>query len=264
MSAPSVLLLGGGRMGTAMLQGWRRAGLGPSWVVDTAPDAAGLGGGPVSVASAVAAVPRDFVPDAVILAVKPQSAADALPPLRPFVGGAVVLSIMAGRTMAGIRDLTGAPFVVRAMPNTPAAIGQGFTAAFAGPGVSPAQHTLCNTLLQSLGEVAWLDDEGQLDAVTACSGSGPAYVFLLAELLEAAAVEQGLPPDLARRMARRTVAGSGALLGASTDDAAAMRRAVTSPGGTTEAALRVLMQDWPASLGSAVAAATARSRELSS
>jgi pyrroline-5-carboxylate reductase len=263
--APGVLLLGGGRMGSAMLAGWRRAGLGPSWVVDPSPAAASLGGGGVTVVATADAIRPGFRPDAVVLAVKPQSAAAALPSLARFVDGAAVLSIMAGQTVAAITALTGATAIVRAMPNTPAAIGQGFTAAYAAPGVSEAQHALCDGLLQSVGEVAWVTEEGQLDAVTATSGGGPAYVFLLAELLEAAAVEQGLPRDLARRLARRTVAGSGALLAASTEDAAEMRRAVTSPAGTTERALAVLMAPdaWPALMSRAIAAATERSRALS-
>ena len=249
-----------------MLTGWRRAGLGPSYVLDPAPSAASLGGGEVAVVTQAAAIPVDFRPDAVVLAVKPQSATDAIPAVLPFLGGAVVMSIMAGRTIDAIQQLTGTAPIVRAMPNTPAAVGQGFTAAFAGPGVKAEQHALCETLLQSIGEVAWVTDEGQIDAVTATSGGGPAYVFLLAELLEAAAVEQGLPPDLAKRLARRTVAGSGALLAASSEEAAAMRVAVTSPGGTTERALAVLMASdaWPAAMSRAIAAATARSRELSS
>jgi pyrroline-5-carboxylate reductase len=154
--------------------------------------------------------------------------------------------------------------VVRAMPNTPAAIRQGVTVACAGSGVSQDQRGLCERLLAAVGDVAWVEDEALLDAVTAVSGSGPAYVFLLAELMERAAVEQGLPPDLARLLARRTVAGSGALLAASAEDAAALRRAVTSPKGTTERALDVLMAEdaWPAVVSRAIAAATARSREL--
>ncbi len=253
-------------MGNAMLSGWRRSGLGPSWVVDPSPAASLLEGGCVRWAASAAGVEPGFRPDAVVLAVKPQSAAEALPPLAPLVAGAVVVSIMAGRTIAGVAALTGTDAVVRAMPNTPAAIGQGFTAAFAASAVSTSQRALCDTLLQAMGEVAWLDSEAQLDAVTATSGSGPAYVFLLAELLEQAAVAQGLPAALARRLARRTVAGSGALLAAATEEAAAMRRAVTSPGGTTEQALAVLMAPdaWPALLHRAVAAATERSRALSS
>ena len=250
-----------------MLAGWRRAAwLGPSYVVDPAAEAAALAGGEVVVVPYAAAVPAGFHPDAVVLAVKPQMAGEAVPAIAGFVPGAVVVSVMAGRTVASIERLTGPAPIVRAMPNTPAAIGQGFTAAFAGSGVTEMQHSLCDGLLKSVGEVAWVDDEGQIDAVTAASGGGPAYVFLLTELLEAAAVEQGLPPDLAKRLARCTVAGSGALLAASAEEPAAMRIAVTSPGGTTERALAVLMAPdaWPAAMSRAIAAATARSRYLSS
>ena len=263
--SPSVLLLGGGKMGAALLAGWRRTGLAPSYLVDPAPAATALAGADVTVVPATTGVPSAFRPDAVVLAVKPQTAESALPGVARFAGDATVISIMAGRTIAGIAALTGSACIVRAMPNTPAAIGEGFTALFAGPGVSQTQRDLAHALLASTGEVAWLAEEGQLDAVTAVSGSGPAYVFLLAELLEATAIEQGLPPDLARRLARRTVSGSGALLAAATDDAATMRRAVTSPAGTTERALAVLMapEAWPALVSRAVAAATARSRELS-
>ncbi len=252
-------------MGSALLTGWRKAGLGRSFVVDPALPL-GLTGGDVAMVAEASAIPADFTPDAVVLAVKPQAASAAVPAVARFAGDAMVVSIMAGRTVAGIADLTGPAAIVRAMPNTPAAIGQGFTAAFAGPGVSDAQRRLCDNLLHAVGEVAWVTEEAQLDAVTATSGSGPAYVFLLAELLEAAAIEQGLPPDLARRLARRTVSGSGALLATGSEDAAAMRRAVTSPAGTTERALAVLMaaDAWPASVSRAVAAATARSRELAS
>jgi pyrroline-5-carboxylate reductase len=172
---------------------------------------------------------------------------------------------MAGRTAACIGRLLGPQAaVVRAMPNTPAAIRQGITVAFAGPGVAPGQRALCDTLLAAIGRVAWVADEALIDPVTAISGGGPAYVFLLAELLERAAIEQGIPADLARLMARQTVAGSGALLAASDEDAGVLRRAVTSPKGTTERALAVLMADeaWPALVSRAIAAATARSREL--
>ncbi len=264
MTLPAILLLGAGRMGGALLQGWRRTGLAESCVVDPAssvPAAPGL-----SVVPDAALIPPGFRPDAVVIAVKPQHASVAVPAVREFAQNALVLSIMAGRSLASLERLTGAAAIVRAMPNTPAAIGEGFTAAFAGPGVSPARHALADALLRSVGEVAWVESEAQIDAVTAVSGGGPAYVFLLAELLEAAAVEQGLPAGLARRLARRTVAGSGALLAASEEPLAAMRRAVTSPGGTTEHALAVLMAPdaWPALVSQAIAAATARSRELSS
>ncbi|MBV9735494.1 MAG: pyrroline-5-carboxylate reductase [Acidisphaera sp.] len=248
-------------MGGAMLAGWRERGLAASVAVDPAPPV------PVEGAALVAdadAIPRDFAPAAVVLAVKPQNAAAVLPAYRRFAGSAVFLSIMAGRTLGGIRQLLGEAAVVRAMPNTPAAVRQGVTVAVAGPGVSAAQRALCDTLLAAIGAVAWVEDEAMIDAVTAVSGSGPAYVFLLAELLEQAALAQGLPASLARLLARRTVSGSGALLAASEEDAAALRRAVTSPGGTTERALAVLMAPtaWPEAISRAVAAAAARSREL--
>ena len=265
MTLPPILLLGGGKMGAAMLAGWRKQGLAASVVIDPAPAASALAADNVQVVASAAAVPADFTPSVVVLAVKPQMANDAVPGIRPFAADALVISIMAGPTIARVQGLTGAHAVVRAMPNTPAAIGRGFTAVFAGPAVSAEQRALGETLLTAIGEVAWVEAESQIDAVTATSGGGPAYVFLLTELLAQAAIEQGLPPDLAQRLARATVAGSGALLDASGDDPAAMRRAVTSPAGTTEQALAVLMAPdaWPAAMSRAIAAATARSRALS-
>jgi pyrroline-5-carboxylate reductase len=260
---PPILLVGLGKMGGAMLAGWRERGLAGAVAVDPALPAAP--GPEVTVVADAAAIPPGFAPAAVVLAVKPQNAAAALPHYARFAPGAVFLSIMAGRTIAGLHDLLGPPAaVVRAIPNTPAAVRQSMTVACAGAGVSAAQWGLCDTLLAAIGTVAWVEDEGLIDAVTAVSGGGPAYVFLLAELLERAAIEQGIPADLARLLARQTVAGSGALLAASTEDAAALRRAVTSPKGTTERALAVLMEEqaWPALMSRAIAAATARSREL--
>jgi pyrroline-5-carboxylate reductase len=270
---PPILLVGCGRMGSAMLSGWRERGLAPSVAVDPAPSAAALAGPDLTVVAAAAAIPAGFTPAAVVLAVKPQTAAEALPPHARFaggpmggpMGGAVFLSIMAGRTIAGIGALLGsAATIVRAMPNTPAAVRQGVTVACPGAGVTPDQRALCHSLLEAIGKVAWVDDEGLLDPVTAVSGSGPAYVFLLAELMEQAAIEQGIPPDLARLLARQTVSGSGALLAASPEDAAALRKAVTSPAGTTERALQVLMAPdaWPLAMRHAIDAATKRSREL--
>jgi pyrroline-5-carboxylate reductase len=212
-----------------------------------------------------AAIPGGFAPAAVVLAVKPQNAAATLPAYARFAPNTVFLSIMAGRTIAGIGALLGpGAAIVRAMPNTPAAVRQGVTVACPSPAVSTPQRALCDRLLQAIGTVAWIEDEGLLDPVTAVSGSGPAYVFLLAELMEQAAIEQGIPPDLARLLARQTVSGSGALLAASPDDAAALRVAVTSPGGTTAEALSVLMNPdaWPIAMSRAIAAATRRSREL--
>ncbi len=261
---PSILLVGGGRMGGAMLRGWQERGLAPSVVLDPASEATALRAPNVEVVELASAIPPGFHPAAVVLAVKPQVAAAALPAIAARVGDAVALSIMAGRDLAGLAAMLPGAALVRAMPNTPAAIGRGISVACAGPGVSEPQRVLCDALLAAVGEVAWVEDEALLDAVTAVSGSGPAYVFLLAELLERAGVEQGLPAILARRLARATVAGAGALLAASEEDAAALRRAVTSPGGTTERALAVLMDEaaWPAALSRAVAAAAERSREL--
>ena len=259
---PPVLLVGCGRMGSALWRGWQAQGLSPSVVVDPTP--ADLAPPHVKVGDA-GQVPAGFRPAIIVLAVKPQMAERVLPAILPFTDDTVVLSIMAGRTIDGLAALLGNTAVVRAMPNTPAAIGRGVTVACAGPGVQLAQRELCDRLLAAAGTTAWVDDEALLDAVTAVSGSGPAYVFLLAELLEAAAIEQGLSAPLARTLARLTVSGSGALLDASPDeDAGSLRRAVTSPGGTTESALGVLMADvaWPASIRAAIEAATQRSRAL--
>lgn len=263
---PPILLIGCGKMGGAMLEGWLEQGVAEAVVVEPHPEAVAAFAGRVTVCASVEAIPAGFAPAVVVLATKPQQAEAALPACDRFArDGALFVSIMAGKTVAGLTALLGGEArVVRAMPNTPAAVRQGFTAAFAGPGVTPAQRDLADTLLAAIGEVAWLEQEALIDPVTAVSGGGPAYVFLLAEVLEKAAIEQGLPPDLARRMARRTVSGSGALLAASPQDAAQLRVNVTSPKGTTERALGVLMapEAWPKLMSEAIAAATARSREL--
>ncbi len=245
-----------------MLAGWRERGLAPSVAVDPAQHS----GAGIPVLAGAADIPAGFEPRAIVLAIKPQMAAEVLPMYARYAGQAVFLSIMAGRTIASISASLGDnAAIVRAMPNTPAAVRQGITVACAGPGVTVGQRDLCDSLLTAIGDVAWVDDEEVLDPVTAVSGGGPAYVFLLAELLERAAIEQGVPPPLARLMARKTVSGSGALLAASDEDAAVLRRAVTSPNGTTERALAVLMEQaaWPDAISRAIAAATARSRELS-
>lgn len=262
---PPLLLIGAGRMGGALFAGWAKHGLAPSILVDPMPPPGMARDDDITLPSLLA-VPSGFNPAAAILAVKPQMADAVMAALgRVLQPGAVILSIMAGRRIAGIAEAVGGdPQVVRAMPNTPAAIGQGITVACAGPGVTRAQCDLCDTLLAAVGDVAWVEDEAQIDAVTAVSGSGPAYVFLLAELLEEAALAEGLPPPLARQLARKTISGAGALLDASPEDAAALRRAVTSPHGTTEAALAVLMDAaaWPRAVVGAVRAAAARAEEL--
>jgi pyrroline-5-carboxylate reductase len=258
-----ILLVGCGKMGGAMLAGWREAGRAVAVVEPRAPvpDASSL----VAAVATPEALPAGLAPAAVVLAVKPQEAAGVVPAYARFAPTAVFLSIMAGRTVQGLSALLGgAARVVRAMPNTPAAVRRGITVACAGAGVSGAERALCESLLAAIGTVAWVEDEGLIDPVTAVSGGGPAYVFLLAELLEEAAVAEGIPRDLARLLARETVAGSGALLAASAEDAAVLRKNVTSPGGTTAEALAVLMAEeaWPALMRRAIAAATARSRAL--
>ncbi len=258
---PPLLLVGLGKMGGAMLAGWREEGLAASYAVD--PSMPPAPGPEITVVTDARAIPADFRPHAIVMAVKPQTASAALP-LYARHAQAVLLSIMAGKTIAFLQAGFGGEAVVRAMPNTPAAIRQGITVACAAPGVSADQHALCHRLLAGVGGVEWVEDEALIDAVTAVSGGGPAYVFLLAELLERAAIEQGIPAPLARTLARRTVSGSGALLAASPEDAAQLRRNVTSPNGTTERALAVLMDEaaWPRAISAAIAAATARSREL--
>jgi pyrroline-5-carboxylate reductase len=205
-------------------------------------------------------------PAAVVIAVKPQNADEAVPWLAPVVGAdTVVLSIMAGKTLQFLAGaLPPGSAIVRSMPNTPAAIGRGITVAVPNPNVTPDQRTLADKLLAATGTVEWVEDEGLLDPVTAVSGSGPAYVFLLAESLARAGAAAGLPPDLAARLACATVAGSGELLHRSALDAATLRQNVTSPGGTTAAALEVLMaaDGLDRLMKDAVAAATRRAREL--
>jgi pyrroline-5-carboxylate reductase len=259
----SILLVGCGKMGGAMLAGWREAGRVVAVVEPKAPirQPSGL----LAAVTRAEDLPADLSPAAVVLAVKPQEAANVVPAYARYAGTAVFLSIMAGKTVAGLDALLGGGArIVRAMPNTPAAVRKGVTACFAGPGVTAAQQHLADSLLAAVGKVAWVADEGMIDAVTAVSGGGPAYVFLLAEVLEEAAVAEGLPRDLARLLARETVSGSGALLAASEEDAAQLRKNVTSPGGTTAEALKVLMDDaaWPGLMRRAIAAATQRSRDL--
>jgi pyrroline-5-carboxylate reductase len=260
---PPLLLVGAGRMGGAMFAGWVRQGLAPSVLVDpTLPD--GLARPQDRAFSSLAQVPADFRPEAAILAVKPQMAGAVMPALAAAMRGqGFVLSIMAGKAIAGLQAALGVA-VIRAMPNTPAAIGQGITAACAGPGVTMAQRELATALLAAVGDVVWVDDEALIDPITAISGSGPAYVFLLAEIMEQAGIESGVPPQLARQLARKTVFGAGALLAQSDEDAAALRRAVTSPKGATEKALEVLMapEAWPAAVRQAMAAVVRRSQEL--
>jgi pyrroline-5-carboxylate reductase len=264
----TLLLVGCGKMGGALLDGWLNAGIVERVVVV---EPAGLppavqGRPAVTVLADLAALPPGFVPGTVVLAIKPQAMDAALPAYARFAGPETTfLSIAAGKTIACFERVLGSgAAVVRAMPNTPAAIGHGMTVAVANAPVTAEARALCDALLRAVGDVAWVEDEGLIDAVTAVSGSGPAYVFLMVEALAAAGAAAGLPPDLSLRLARATVAGSGTLLDASPEPADALRRAVTSPGGTTQAALDVLMADPGLTrlMTDAVAAAARRSREL--
>jgi pyrroline-5-carboxylate reductase len=253
-------------MGSALLAGWRERGLTSAIVIDPSPDAQKLADEKTLVFSTPAEIPDGFTPEAVILAVKPQMAAGALPAYARLANHAVFISIMAGKTLHAIAAMLGCKTaIIRAMPNTPAAVRQGFTVAVANGHASAADQALATTLLEAAGKIAWVTDEALLDPVTAISGGGPAYVFLLTELMEQAAVAQGIPAPLARDLARQTVIGSAALLAASDEDAASLRIAVTSPAGTTERALAVLRADgaFPKIFQDAIAAATQRSRDLS-
>jgi pyrroline-5-carboxylate reductase len=264
--AGTIVLVGAGKMGSAMLEGWLALGLDARNVVvlepQPSPDVTALA------ARGVRLNPADTVTDAsaVIVAVKPQVAPEVVPTLAGHIGSTtIVLSIMAGRTLASLEQALSKPSaVVRAMPNTPAAIGRGITVAVPNSRVTASQRELVDVLLAATGAVEWVHDESLMDAVTAVSGSGPAYIFLLAETLAHAGAAAGLPADLATRLARATVAGSGELLHRSPLDAATLRKNVTSPGGTTAAALEVLMGPGglEALMTKAVAAATRRSREL--
>jgi pyrroline-5-carboxylate reductase len=261
-----LVLAGAGKMGGALLEGWLRFGLDPKKLVVIEPS-------PSPQISTLADHGVRLNPDAsvltdvaaVVVAVKPQVATQVVPTLAPMIAAStIVVSIMAGRTLSFLAATLMSPCaLVRAMPNMPAAIGRGITVAVALR-ASNAQRELAHHLLAATGAVEWIEDEALMDVVTAVSGSGPAYVFLLAEALAQAGAVAGLPPLLAGKLARETVAGSGELLHRSTIDAAVLRENVTSPGGTTAAALDVLMSKngLPRLMEEAVAAATQRSREL--
>lgn len=270
LDGKTVALIGAGNMGLAMLEGWAVEGLAGDRVAVVEPN-------PSERLQALCAAKGYLLGDgaavggardAVILAIKPQMLEAGTSAAAPFVGPqSVVVSILAGKRIADIAArLPAAKAIVRAMPNTPAAIGRGMTGAFASPETSEAQRALSHALLAAAGQVEWVENEPLIDAVTAVSGSGPAYVFYLVECLASAGVEAGLPAELAARLARATIEGAGELLYRQADvSAETLRQRVTSPGGTTAAALSVLMaQDGLAPLMSrAVAAAKKRAGELS-
>jgi pyrroline-5-carboxylate reductase len=261
-----LVLVGAGKMGGALLKGWLDRGLDPKAVVavdpSPPPDARAFlaRAGIVPVAKAPAVTAR-----VIVVAVKPQIIAAVLPGLRPLVGpGTLAVSIAAGTTLAKLAAGLGEAAIVRAMPNTPAQVGRGITGLIANPRVDRARKALAGELLSAVGDVVWVDDESAMDAVTAVSGSGPAYVFLLTECLADAAVAAGLPREVADRLARATVTGSAELLRQSEEGPAKLRENVTSPNGTTAAALAVLMapDGLKALMVKAVAAAKRRSEEL--
>jgi pyrroline-5-carboxylate reductase len=266
--AGPLLLVGAGKMGGALLEGWLRQGLDPAtvFIQDPAP--------PPEVASLAArhgiavGVAPDLpsAPSVIVLAVKPDLTPKLLPEIEPMIGErSVVLSIAAGRTLASLaKHLPPDTAIVRAMPNTAASVGSSITVALANRAVTREQALECTALLEAVGELVWIDDESLLDAVTAVSGSGPAYVFLLAECLAEAGRAAGLDAELAQRLARATVEGAGELLRRSDLSPQALREKVTSPKGTTAAALELLMgKDGVRQLLTrAVAAAAKRSKEL--
>lgn len=266
----SLVLFGAGKMGGAMLDGWLALGLPPARVIavdpglsDEAREALAAKG--VSVAASAAELQA---PEVLVLAIKPQMLDSAAAALSSVIGPqTLVISVLAGKTIADLQArCPAARAIIRAMPNTPAAVGRGITALVAGDGVSASQRAKADALLQAVGRVEWLDEEQLIDAVTAVSGSGPAYVFHLVEAMAAAGAAVGLPADIAMRLARATVEGSGELLHQSDLSPATLRQNVTSPGGTTAAALTVLMdpaKGLPPLMAEAIAAAKKRAEELS-
>ncbi|MEO1121883.1 MAG: pyrroline-5-carboxylate reductase [Pseudomonadota bacterium] len=266
----TLCLLGCGKMGQAMLEGWLGAGAPPSRIRISEPNPSDH---LVSVAEEtrvdLSAPMTDGAAAVVTLAVKPQMMDAALPSVRGLAGpDTVFLSIAAGKTIGYFEQALGADTpIVRAMPNTPSAVGRGVTALFANEATSPAQRELAEALLATLGETVWLENEAQMDAVTGVSGSGPAYVFHMIEALATAAEAEGLPPDLAMKLACATVCGAGELAFQSVESAEQLRVNVTSPGGTTAAGLGVLMDESTGLsqlIRRTIAAAAQRSRDLAS
>ncbi len=263
----SVCLIGAGNMGGAMLAGWLEGGLLPKQVtvVDPSPREditkkfTALG---VSIQSAP---PSGYQPDVLIIAVKPQMMDKVLPGLASMIGSNTVsVSVAAGTTIATIEKHLGQSSIVRAMPNTPALLRRGITVGCPNDHVTDQQRQNVSKLLAAIGKVEWVDSEGQIDAVTAVSGSGPAYVFHLAEAMAAAGIAQGLSPELANKLARETIAGAGEMLSQLPDDASTLRENVTSPNGTTAAALAVMMSERGLMdlMARAIEAAYKRSQEL--
>lgn len=264
-----LVLVGCGKMGGALLDGWLERGLDPGSTYVVEPNdgvRAALAKQGVHALANADNLPGDLAARAIVIAIKPQMMGDALPAYDALVGrGGLVVSIAAGTLAGRFTEAFGdATPVVRAMPNTPAAVGKGASVLWANTQVTPEQRALAGELLAAVGTVDWIEDEELMHAVTAMSGGGPAYVFLLIEALAEAGRKAGLPEDLAMSLARTTVIGAGALAASSDEPAETLRRNVTSPGGTTEAALGVLMDEpgMQALFDRAIAAGAARSQEL--
>ncbi|HEU5046627.1 MAG TPA: pyrroline-5-carboxylate reductase [Rickettsiales bacterium] len=254
----SLLLLGAGKMGSALLAAWHAHGMRKDAI--TVVDSHITQDGIINNIDDV-----NIAPECIVLAVKPQSMDELLPELAKKFGDApLYISIAAGKDIAYFEKHLGDAAIVRTMPNTPALIGKGITALCANRKTSEAQKAVATALLEAAGETVWLENESLMDAVTAVSGSGPAYIFLLLEALTVAGVAQGLPEAICRKLAMSTVAGSAALAAASSKEFAQLRSDVTSKGGTTEAALSVLMKDDALKqlFADAVAAAVKRGKEL--
>lgn len=266
-SDSKILLIGAGKMGVALLAAWLHKGARQITVIEentsNAEQAKKLDAS-VNVVNFIDQTTSSF--DVVVLAVKPQSMDALLPQLAVKYGNAsLYLSIAAGKTLSYFEKQLGDAPVVRAMPNTPALIGKGISALIANKKVSDTHKKLAEQLLRAAGEIVWLENESQMDAVTAISGSGPAYVFLFLEALIEAGSKQGLPEAIAKQLALQTLLGSSELAKHSDESLAQLRKNVTSPGGTTEAALAVLMKNNQLSslINEGVTAAVKRSKELS-
>ncbi len=264
-----LLLVGCGKMGGAMLRGWLSRGVPGSqvFVVDPAPrDLEDVQARGVTLVTAIDQLPAGLQPGIVLLAIKPQFMDEALPAYRRFVKpGTVFLSIAAGKTVVYLKSKLGPEAaIVRSMPNTPAAVGRGMSVILKDPSIPAGTLDLCGQLLSAVGKVGWIEEEDQINAVTAVSGGGPAYVFLLIECLAEAGRAAGLPAELAMQLARETVTGSGELAHQSSETATQLRQAVMSPKGTTIEALAILMgpDGLQPLLTKAIAAAARRGREI--
>lgn len=258
LNKQNILLVGAGKMGSALLSGWLEAGIAPAQfhIIEPQPheELAKTG---VNISA------PDEPADIIVLAIKPQLVEKVAPTLQPYIKAeTMILSILAGTPTQKLEALTAHNIQIRAMPNTPASIGQGITALYANENVSDTQKEYAQTLMQAVGDVLWVETEALIDAATAISGSGPAYIFYLAEVLAANGVRLGLPPDVAAQLSYQTIKGAGAMLGGDSE-AKDLRQNVTSPGGTTEAALEILMVELPELMKQVIAAAYQRAKTLS-